>query len=148
MSTRINAPDFSFGTFLIGLGAFAYGAAGELPAGTAASMGPGYVPRGLALLIMIYGAVMALRALFAGRQALPGMAWRPLVLIFSAVALFAVVLPLAGLALTGFAVVVCAGLAAYDMRVRENLVFAAALAAFAVLLFVIALGLPIRIWPW
>ena len=50
--------------------------------------------------------------------------------------------------LTSIAVVVCAGLAAYDVRWRENAVLAVALAAFAVLLFVTALGLPIRVWPW
>ena len=56
-------------------------------------------------------------------------------------------LPLAGLAITSFVVVVCAGFAAYDVRLRENAVLAVALAIFAVLLFVIVLGLPIPVWP-
>jgi hypothetical protein len=44
--------------------------------------------------------------------------------------------------------VLCAGYAAYDVRVKENAVLAVALAAFATVLFVAVLGLPIPIWPW
>src|SRR5262245_29531443 len=99
-------------------------------------MGPGYVPRALALLIMVYGLVLAVRAGLAGWQAFPAIAVRPLLLVCASVALFALLLPIAGLALTSFAVVVCAGFAAYDVRVRENIALAVALAAFAVVLFV------------
>ena len=51
------------------------------------------------------------------------------------------------MALTSFAVVLCAGFAAYDVRLRENAVLRVALAAFAVVLFVSVLGLPIPVWP-
>jgi hypothetical protein len=34
------------------------------------------------------------------------------------------------------------------VRVRENAIAAVTLAAFAVVLFVVALGLPIPVWPW
>ena len=147
MTTRVNVPDVAFAAFLVGLGAFAFALTSELAMGTAASMGPGYVPRGLALIIMIYGAVLGVRAAFAGWQALPGIELRPLLLISGAVGLFAVLLPVAGLALTSFAVVLCAGYAAYDVRARENVVLAVALSAFAVVLFVAVLGLPIPVWP-
>ena len=147
MHARVNVPNLAFAAFLVALGAFAFALASELSAGTAAAMGPGYVPRALAVLIMVYGVVLGARAALAAREAFPAIAFRPLLMICAAVALFALLLPLAGLALTSFAVVVCAGLAASDVRTRENLVLAVALAAFAVLLFVTALGLPIPIWP-
>lgn len=148
MTLRINTPDLAFAVFLIALGAFALALASPLAVGTAAAMGPGYVPRGLAILIMVYGAVLGARALFSGRAPMPAIEWRPLFLIFSAVALFAVLLPFAGLALTSFVLVICAGFAAYDVRFRENAIAAVVLAAFAVVLFVMALGLPIQVWPW
>jgi hypothetical protein len=110
-------------------------------------MGPGYVPKGLALVIMIYGAVLGVRAAFAGAAPVPPMAWRPLLVLFGAVALFAVVLRIGGLAVTSFLVVVCAGFAAYDVRLRENVMLGIALAVFAVVLFVAVLGLPIPVWP-
>lgn len=147
MRARVSVPDLAFAAFLIALGALAFALASELSVGTAASMGPGYVPRGLALLIMAYGLVLGARALVAGWRAFPEIAFRPLLLICASVALFAVLLPIAGLSLTSFIIVVCAGCAAYDVRLRENLVLAAALAAFAVVLFVSVLGLPIPIWP-
>ncbi len=147
MRARLNVPDLAFAAFLIALGAFAFALASELSAGTAAAMGPGYVPRALALLIMVYGVVLMARAAVAGWQAFPAIAVRPLLMVCASVALFAILLPIAGLAATSFAVVVCAGFAAYDVRWRENLGLAVALAAFAVLLFVAVLGLPIPIWP-
>jgi hypothetical protein len=144
---RVNVPNLAFAAFLVALGAFAFALASELSAGTAAAMGPGYVPRALAILIMVYGVVLGARAAFAAREAFPAIAFRPLMMICAAVALFALLLPIAGLALTSLAVVACAGLAGYDVRLRENLILAAALAAFAVVLFVTALGLPIPVWP-
>ena len=148
MSFRAHVPDLAFALFLIGLGALAFVLASDLPVGSAAVMGPGYVPRALALLIMIYGAVMGVRAAFVHREPFPKVAVRPLLLIGAAVALFAILLPLVGLVLTSVAVVICAGLAAYDVRLRENAVLAVGLAAFAALLFVTVLSLPIQVWPW
>lgn len=148
MTLRINVPDLAFAVFLIALGGLALALASPLAVGTAAAMGPGYVPRGLAILIMVYGAVLGVRAMFSGRVAMPEIHWRPLFLIFAAVAVFAILLPLVGLALTSFALVICAGFAAYDVRLRENAIAALILAAFAVVLFVMALGLPIQVWPW
>ena len=148
MTLRLNVPDLAFAAFLVATGALAFALAGELTIGTAAAMGPGYVPRGLALVIMVYGIALGVRAALSGRQSFPEIAWRPLLLLSASVALFAILLPLAGLALSSVAVVICAGFAAYDVRVRENAVLGVALAAFAVVLFVTVLGLPIPIWPW
>jgi hypothetical protein len=148
MTLRLNIPDLAFAAFLVALGAFAFALASELSVGTAAAMGAGYVPRGLAGIVMVYGAVLGVRALFAGSQPFPAVAWRPALLIAAAVALFAVLLPRAGLAITSIAVVLCAGFASYDVRLRENALLALALAIFSVLLFVSALGLPIPVWPW
>ena len=147
MRTRINIPDLAFAAFLVALGALAFGLAGQLSIGTAAAMGPGYVPRGLALLIMVYGLTLGLRAMLAARLAFPAVELRPLLLISGSVALFAILLPFAGLALTSFSLVLCAGAAAYDVRLRENAIAALTLAAFAVVLFIMILRLPIPIWP-
>src|SRR5882672_4841922 len=109
MTSRANVPDLAFAAFLVALGALAFALASELTVGTAAAMGPGYVPRGLALIIMIYGVVLGARAVLAVRLAFPDIAWRPLLLISASVALFAVLLPIAGLAITSLVVVICAG---------------------------------------
>jgi putative tricarboxylic transport membrane protein len=143
----MNLPDLAFAVFLVALGALAFALAGELSVGSTASMGPGYVPRALAIIIILYGAALGLRAALRGRAAFPPIERRPLLFIAAAVALFALLLPFAGLALTSFVVVLCAGFAAYDVRLRENAILGVALAAFAVVLFVSVLGLPIPVWP-
>jgi len=148
VTLRVNAPDLAFAVFLVALGALAFSLASQLTMGSAAAMGPGYVPRGLAVIIMIYGAVLGARALFSGALPFPSIELRPLLLLLAAVALFAVLLPVAGLAVTSFVIVLCAGYAAYDVRLRENAVAALALASFASILFVSVLGLPIKVLPW
>jgi hypothetical protein len=148
MTSRLNVPDLAFAVFLVALGALAFTLSNQLTIGSAASMGPGYVPRGLSVIIMLYGLALAARAMFSGHQPFPEIAFRPLLLISAAVSLFAIILPLVGLAITSFAVVICAGFASYDVRLRENAVLAVILAAFAVLLFIKALGLPIATWWW
>lgn len=147
MGFRTNIPDLAFAVFLVALGAIALVLGNELTVGTAGSMGPGFVPRALAILIVAMGLGMGARALLAIRQPFPAIAFRPLLLIGASVALFALLLPRIGLALTSLAVVVCAGFAAADVRFRENGLLAIGLAAFAVALFVYGLGLPIRAWP-
>ena len=148
MTSRLNVPDLAFAVFLVALGALGFALSNQLSIGSAASMGPGYVPRGLSIVIMLYGLALGIRAIFSGRQSFPEIAFRPLILISASVAVFAIVLPLVGLAVTSAAVVICAGFAAYDVRLHENAVLALVLAAFAVLLFVKALGLPIAVWWW
>lgn len=148
MTFRLNIPDLCFAVFLVALGALGFSLSNQLSIGHAAAMGPGYVPRGLSLLIMVYGLVLGARAFFSGKQPFPDIAFRPIIMVSASVALFAILLPLVGLAITSFIVVVCAGFAAYDVRLRENAVLALALAAFGVLLFVKVLGLPVAVWWW
>jgi hypothetical protein len=145
--SRVNSADLAFGLFLVAVGAVALYLIAELPMGSASRMGPGYVPRVLAVTIALLGAFLAARSLVAGREAFPSIAWRPILLVAAAVGLFGLLLPKLGLAITAFIVVSVAGLGARDMRWRELLVIAAALSAFAVLLFAKVLGLPMPVWP-
>lgn len=147
MTSRINIPDLAFAIFLVVIGVLAYWLATDLSVGSATAMGPGYVPRGLAIIIALFGVVMGARALFAGGVAFPEIAWRPIAFVGASVAIFAVLLPIAGLAITSAVVVLCAGFAAQDVKLRENMLLAIGLSAFAVGLFILALGLPISIWP-
>src|SRR6185295_3055858 len=97
MTSRLNTPDLCFAVFLVAIGALAFSLSNQLSIGTAAARGPGYVPRGLAILIMIYGLVLGIRALFSGRQSFPEIAFRPIILVSASVALFAILLPVVGL---------------------------------------------------
>jgi putative tricarboxylic transport membrane protein len=147
VGARVNIPDLAFALFLVVLGAVAYTLALELPAGRAGAMGPGYVPRGLALLTLVYGLALTTRAIFDARVAFPVIVLRPLIFIAVAVALYALLLPIAGLALTGLAVVFVACIAAPDIRWGEAILLAFGATAFSIALFSKGLGLPIPVWP-
>ena len=147
MGSRINVPDLAFGVLLIAVAVIAWVLVADLPVGTATSMGPGYVPRGLTLMIGTFGAMQCARAFFAAHVSFPATALRPILLVGASVAAFALLLRVAGLAVTSVVVIIIAGYAASDVRLRENLLLAAGLAVFSVALFVLGLGLPIPVWP-
>ena len=65
MPSRVDLPDLAFGLFLVAVGTAALARPRDLTVGSAGNMGPGYVPRGLALVIVLFGAGLAARALLA-----------------------------------------------------------------------------------
>jgi hypothetical protein len=144
---RGNAPDLAFGAFLILLAIVALWETRGLTVGTAADMGPGYVPRALAWILMGFGLTFGLAGLRASRVALPPVDVRSLSFVLGSLAVFALLLPKGGLALATLGTLACATPAVPDYRWRESLLFAVCLTAITVLLFVNGLGLPLAVWP-
>ncbi len=144
---RTDIPDLAFGGFLILLATVALVETRNLSMGTAADMGPGYVPRALACIIMGFGFVLAGRGFFEKRRLLPAIIPRPIISVLLSLAVFALLLPRGGLALATLATMACATLATRDYKWRESVVFAVIITIITVLLFVTALGLPLSIWP-
>jgi hypothetical protein len=148
MGHRVSIPDLAFALFLVAFGAAVLALTTDLRMGSAANMGPGYVPRGLAGIIAIYGIALTVPAILAPFQTMPGVRPRSLLFIALALALFAILFPRVGLAVAGLVAMLCASAAASDSKPGEAIVFALILTAFAVLLFVYGLRLPFRVWPW
>ena len=144
---RTDFPDLAFGGFLILLAIVALVEIRDLSIGTAADMGPGYVPRALACVIMGFGLVVAGRGFFAERRLLPAVKPRPILSVLISLAVFALLLPRGGLALATLATMACATFATPDYNWRESVLFAVIITVFTVLLFISALGLPLSIWP-
>ena len=124
---HVNLQDLLFGVFLIAVGIGTLVAIRKLTMGSAAEMGPGYVPRAVAIGLLAFGAAFAGRGFFATGGVIPVPAWRSFLVIPLAVAVFALTLNRLGLAVAAFA---------------------AAMAAGAVLLFVKLLALPVPMFPW
>jgi len=144
---RGNAPDIAFGAFLILLAVVALWETRALSIGTAADMGPGYVPRALAWILMGFGLAFAASGLRGKHRSLPRFDLRSFLMVLLSLAVFALLLPKGGLALATFATLACSTFAVSDFRWRESLLFAVILTAFTVLLFVNGLGLPLAVWP-
>lgn len=145
--SRGDIPGAAFGGFLILLAIVALTETRNLSQGTAEDMGPGYVPRALAIIIMVFGIVIAGRGIFARHRPLPAIKLRPILSVLLSLAIFALLLPRGGLALATLATMACSTFATADYKWRESVIFALIITAFTILLFVYGLGLPLSIWP-
>jgi Tripartite tricarboxylate transporter TctB family len=148
MRQRGDSPDLAFGAFLTALSAGAFYATRTLEMGTAADMGSGFVPRVLAGIILAGGVGYLAKGLLARRQSLPDFAWRPLWAILGSVAVFALCFQHLGLIVAVVAAIGVAGMAVSPVPWLMLLTFGAGIAAFCAVLFVKALGLPLKLWPW
>jgi hypothetical protein len=114
-------------------------------------MGPGYFPLVLGGLLVVLGVAIMVQAAAGGGDKTPlgSAAWRGIVLITAAVIVFALGVRRLGLAPALFAAVLLAALSSARTTPVGALVMAAALTAFCILIFVWALGMPVRlIGPW
>ncbi|NVO12921.1 MAG: tripartite tricarboxylate transporter TctB family protein [Rhodoplanes sp.] len=145
---RIDLQDLLFGLFLVGVAAFTTVATWSLRVGTAANMGPGYMPRAIAALVCAFGLFFVGRGLVSPFKSIAPPQPRAVIFILAAVAAFAVLVTTAGLMIASVVTIVIAGFASREMRVVETVLFGSAMAVGAVLVFVQALKLPVPIWPW
>jgi hypothetical protein len=119
----------------------------EYRMGTAARMGPGYFPTLLGVLLALLGASLAVPAFVVEGEPLQRFHVRPLLFVLLSIAAFGIVLSYFGFAAAIVALVLVAGFADPDLRPLQTLGVAAFLVVFSILIFVVLLGLPIRLWP-
>lgn len=145
---RIDWPDLLFGLFLTTVAAGTFAATWKLAGGTAANMGPGYMPRAIALVLLGFGLFFTARGLRRPFAGIEPVQWRPILGVGVAVGMFALLIETAGLAAASLAAVLIAAFASRESRFFEVILFGLCITAGAVLLFVKALALPVAIWPW
>lgn len=147
LKTRGDIPGVAFGAFLILLAIVALVETRNLSVGTAAEMGPGYVPRALAYMIMSFGLVIAAVSLFAKRRPMPLIKLRPILSVLVSLVAFALLLPRGGLVLATLGTMACSTFSTTDYKWLESVIFAVIITAFTVLLFTNGLKLPMPVWP-
>jgi putative tricarboxylic transport membrane protein len=145
--SRIDLQDLLFGLFLVAVAAGTLVATRNLAIGHPADMGPGYMPRVVALALMGFGLFFSARGFWRMRVGIAPVQWRPLLAILASVGVFALTAERLGLAIASVVAVILASLATREGRPAETIAFAVVLSGAAVLLFVKLLGLPIPIWP-
>jgi hypothetical protein len=146
--TRRFGQDVAAGLMFTAFGALGLYLARDYPVGTALRMEPGYVPRLLCWGIIGVGALIALRGVLAGDSPLARWHWRPLLFVLSGLIVFRYMIEPVGLVGATFAIVLLGGFGSREVQIRDTVALAAGLAAGAVALFVYALGLPMRVWPF
>ncbi len=151
MTTQKSPKDLLSGLIFIGFGlAFGYASLGY-DIGTALRMGPGYFPVVLSGIMVALGAIILVQGLFTGPDATPigGVPWLALVLILGALVFFGVTARGLGLVPALFVAAFMSAFASKRTGVLGALLLGVGLALICWLIFIWALGLPLRpIGPW
>jgi hypothetical protein len=142
--------DFWSGVMFIAVGvAFAWGALGY-SFGASARPGPGYFPFGLGALLAVLGGVVLFKSLTVPNEdgdPIGAFAWKPLVLILSAVAIFGWALPHLGMFIALPVLVLISSMASDEFNLKASIINAVILTAMSWAMFVLGLKLTIPLWP-
>ncbi len=145
----IRAPqDAAAGIFLIAVGVIALWQGADLSAGTLNQIGPGMLPRALAVLTAVCGIALVVEAFLTPGVGLERWSLRGLLFVLGAVVAFALVVRPLGLVVAGPLAVIIGSFASPETRLVETLIFSAIMTTFCVVLFKFLLGLPIPVAPW
>lgn len=146
--TNLIRRDCLAGLFFIAIGAAALVIGHGYRVGTLLSMGPGYFPRAISMLLLLLGALVLIAGLrSSGATPMERWHWRPLLLILLGVVLFGASLERFGLVAATALMIVSACRAEKDRGWTEIVLLAVALNAIGWGIFVEGLGLPIPLWP-
>jgi hypothetical protein len=137
------------GLFFIALGAAALWISRDYPLGNLNRMGPGFFPRMLSFGMIALGSAIVLRGL-------PDLAYargaamrldRSVWLVPASMAVFGFAIEPLGLVVALALTTAVAGLAHRQARLTEIALTTAFLIALSVLIFIVILKLPLRLWP-
>lgn len=151
MTLNCSLKNMLAGLIFIGIGAaFAY-ASLSYEMGRAVRMGPGYFPLVLAGILIAFGAIIFVQALFSGPDdvAISAMPWRGLLLLIGALVFFGLTIRGLGLVPSLFITVLMAAMASKRTSPAGALIMATAITLLCLALFVWALGLTLPLFgPW
>lgn len=140
--------DAAGGLFLIALAAVALWQGAGLDAGTLGQIGPGMLPRALAVLTGLCGIAMLVGAFLADGVRMSSWSLRGPIFVLGAAVAFGLAIRPFGLAVAGPVAIIFGSLASAETRPVEAVVFGVVISAFCIGLFKFALGLPIPVAPW
>jgi hypothetical protein len=143
--------DFWSGLMFVVVGVvFAVGAT-NYSMGSSARPGPGYFPLILSVLMAILGGFVLFKSLtieVEGGDPIGHVAWRPLLVIVAAIAVFGLALPRLGLVITVPILILMTSLAGDEFKWKGVLATAVVLTVGSWAIFVLGLKLVIPMWPW
>jgi hypothetical protein len=140
--------EFRAGLFLIACGAVVIWLVRNYPSGTLSEIGSGALLQLAGASILFLGAIMTLRGWHQAAPADDSRVSPRAFIIPGAMAAFALLLPLCGLAVTATVSTLIAGFASRELSWKERVLSAVVLGAFVTALFGYALRLQVQIWPW
>lgn len=149
MNDRIRNPrDFFAGVIFLLFGLCAVLVGRDYPMGTARSMGAGYFPFVLGVLLLVLGAVICVKSLVVAGQKLEPIGLRPLLLVLMAIGAFAASVDSFGIVAATILMTVIGAAASPESRWLEVAVLTIALLGLSVGVFAYGLGLPFKLLPF
>lgn len=142
---RFLSKDFLSGLMFIGFGLIALYFGQKLALGTPVRMGPGYVPRMLALIMMSLGAVICIVALVAGGELVEKPKWKPITLVTIGIVCFALLFERAGLLPALVVLILISSLGGEEFKLKEVIGNIVVLSILCTLVFKVGLGMNITI---
>jgi hypothetical protein len=142
-----NNKDFFAGLMFFLFGVFAMIVARNYPMGTSFRMGPGYFPTVLGGGLALLGLITAVRAVWLNSEPIEPCALRPLLLTFSSILAFGIILDPFGLVLAVLTLVWLGCLGGQEFRLWEVTILGIVLTALVLGIFVYGLGLTFKVWP-
>lgn len=136
------------GLVFIVIGIAAWVLAAKLSAGTLMMIGSGFLPKGLAVLLVIFGGVILVGGLRREAEKIEFGPLRPAFVVTLCIAVFTLGLERIGLVPTVFLVVGLSALAGQKVRPLTLALVAAGLAALCVVVFIWGAKLPIKAGPF
>ena len=144
----IRNKDLLAGLLLIGFGATGMYMALDYPFGTALRMGPGYFPRVLSGIMIVFGLYIGARGLLT-KEMIEGIwGWKPLALITASLWLFGWLMDRTGLILALVVLIFVAARAGHEFKFLEVAAMTAILIGIAYGIFIYGLGLPYPLVWW
>lgn len=140
---RINRTELLGGLVVLFFGLYFFIGAHDYRMGTAARMGPGYVPYVLGMIQCGLGLVITLGA-FGSSEPLRRLEWREMLAVTGALLAFALLLPRMGLIAAISATTAVSMLGNRDWKVLTILLCAAVMSLLCWLVFIVLLGLPMQ----
>ncbi|HTO34152.1 MAG TPA: tripartite tricarboxylate transporter TctB family protein [Pararhizobium sp.] len=139
--------NFWGGFALFVLSAAAYWLLGNLSAMHGYTFGAGTMPRLIAGLLAALSVVLIGMGLAIRGSALPTLALRGPLMLFSAIIFFALAVSALGIVITSFLTYLIAALATKETRWGEAVVAGVCMTVFCTVLFYYGLSLPFALWP-
>ena len=142
---RFLTKDFLSGAMFIAFGLLALYYGQNLAVGTPVRMGPGYVPRMLALIMMGLGVLICIIGLVAGSEPVEKPKWKPIVMVTIGIVCFALLFERAGLLQALIVLIGISSLGGEEFKLTEVIGNMVVLAIICTIVFKVGLGMNISI---
>ena len=147
-SARGDRPDLLTAAIFVGVGALGLWAGRTLDIGSLASMGAGFVPTIICWLLIGIGLWVGLLGLRRDHTPIEPVKLRPILVITTSIIGFAFIAAWLGFVAASLFLIVASSLAERETRVVETVLLAIGLSIFGALVFVVGLGVQIKLLPF